>query len=141
MTWRLGREKPLVINGPPGTDTLVDALNTAYEKADALAFVEEGPFPGGFNDAILVAADAPGLDAQEIFDTGDLQVVAGEFAIERTWYYVNYGGLSDLTLVPCATQPAYNLPKAETVMSCEGTETTMTWPLTEPVMIYKGNEG
>lgn len=98
-SWRAGRERPLPVYGPVGTDRVISGLNLAYEQADALRIVDEGIPPGGFDAAILIAGEAVSPDL--MFDTGDVQVEHSRRADQSLTFDITYQGQATVRLQKC----------------------------------------
>ncbi|MEM9938433.1 MAG: hypothetical protein AAF768_06265 [Pseudomonadota bacterium] len=141
MSWRAGREAPLLVVGPEGTNTAVKALNHAFEQADALRIVDEGIPPGGYDAAILTSRELGfGNEAQVGFDTGDLMIAGRVQADGRVDYRISYA--VDLVLSSCGVW----LPDAESIsfdfeagLACETSD--LPWPLSEHVMLFSLADG
>ena len=136
-TWWAGRDEPLLVVGPEGTGDMVEALNKAFEQADALRIVEEGIPPGGYDAAVLEARES--LSGVPDFDTGDLvihSINAGAWeaiyaAEELVAVAIEVCGLSKFEW-PDGERPNSKLG----YLGCEDVF-EYPWPLTETVFIVK----
>lgn len=129
-SWRAGRDKPLQVVGPEGTRELADAINLAFEQADALRIVEEGIPPGGYDAAVLVGRSIGRGDIA--FDTGDVRVSMHDMSS----YDVTYNRQSALRIESCAAKPAAQ--DVENVLNCSA-DATWQWPLTQVHFVIKGS--
>lgn len=132
-SWRAGRETPLLTIGPRGILETVDALNKAFEQADALRIVEQGIPPGGYDAAILLGREASG--AGTVFDTGDVRI---EPLIQG--YRVLYNQEAVLDLYPCGAtnMDASDLTDLKSVrVYCDASEPDLSWPLGETQYIIR----
>lgn len=133
-TWWAGRDEPLLVVGPEGTADMVDALNKAFEQADALRIVEEGIPPGGYDAAVLEARES--LSGVPDFDTGDVRIERRGSILS-----VTYSQEAMVTLESCTQQRSP--PKELRIVSLPVTflgcieAADMQWPLTETVFIVK----
>jgi len=139
-SWHAGRSEPLLVVGPEGTLGVVEALNAAFEQADALRVVEEGMPPGGYDAAVLVGREVVRGASAPVFDTGDVRVFSSpmQMAIEYVGKtaetraaIVIYSCMllrSEQNGVPVVSSPVRTL-------GC-GTD-DLSWPLNETVFIVK----
>lgn len=135
-SWRAGRSAPLAVVGPEGTSTIVDALNLAFEQSDALRVVEEGIPPGGYDAAVLTAAELPAGQDLVVYDTGDFRVEVTNGRATHITYTVNYGPA--LTLAPCGAEANQSGVETTYTIACAGG--AMVWPLTQIVFLKTGAE-
>lgn len=125
-SWHAGRDRPLLVIGPPGIESVAAGLNLAFEQADAYFVVDNGIPPGGYDAAVISTRDAI-LD-QLVFDTGDVK-------IDRlaSGYRVRYNATYEAILSPCGAGGG-EVPEAamqtSVTLTCAGD--TPDWPLTEP---------
>lgn len=132
-SWRAGRSVPLLVVGPEGTTSVVEALNRAFEQADALRVVEEGMPPGGYDAAILTGQDLRGRDWKMAYDTGDLIVRTLPHSAMRMSFEVTYQ--DQLYVSPCAAEAKIPEAIGMKVLACEGGD--LAWPLSKTVFIRK----
>ena len=135
-SWRAGRQDPLLVVGPEGTGTVINAINLAYEQADALRIVEEGMPPGGFDAALLVGEELRGHGWLMAYDTGDLRIQVQPQGQVRQPVRIHYA--RDVLLVPCGS--ALEADEAsetsdEMVIGCTPGEAA--WPVTAPVFVVR----
>lgn len=133
-SWWAGRDEPLLVVGPEGTTAVVDALNIAFEQADALRVVEQGIPRGGYDAAVLEARES--VEGIPDFDTGDVQVTRRGSVLQ-----VRYGREAILTISVCAptqSPPAvvFIVDVPLTSLNCNDAA-DLQWPLTETVFIVK----
>nr|WP_070960083.1 hypothetical protein [Hyphomonas sp. Mor2] len=125
-SWRAGRDAALLTIGPRGVLDVVEGLNKAFEQADALRIVEEGIPAGGYDAAILTGRTAS--TGQIVFDTGDVRVTA-----LRGGYRISYEDRAVIELQTCERllEPSPETPveQVRMVVSCEATDSDLTWPL------------
>ena len=140
--WRAGRPEALIVAGPEGTASLLEALNLAFEQPDALSFVEEGAPRGGF-DAALLQPGVEVLTGALAFDSGDLKVSGRANSDSYISYRVEYrdlgGDWHELILQPCKAPDApratvEDVPVSTNAFACDDAG---RWPLDEPFMIAK----
>lgn len=133
-SWRAGRRAPLLVAGPDGTSDMINALNLAFESADALRIVEEGMPPGGFDAALLEALDIEGVERwQSVFDTGDFKIDAREGREGYVDYVLNYQ--IQVGVSACLTQPDSGLEGYVEWVGCGADD--LAWPLTHTRFIHK----
>lgn len=131
-SWRVGRADPLLTIGPPGIEQVIGALNLAFEQGDALYVVEQGPPPGGYDAAVLLAR--PVSADQVVFDTGDLKI-----SRRGDGFRVDYEQGASALLFPCTpAQTSGPIENAETavIISCDAENGGLIWPLTAPVFVH-----
>lgn len=132
LSWQAGRPEPLLVIGPPGLEEMVDALNKAFEQADALYVVEHGHPAGGYDAAILTARSA--ARGQRVFDTGDLRV-------DRipSGFRIIYGAEQLAELYDCHHAPDANADAAETEptirLTCAEGAGGQSWPIKAPIFV------
>lgn len=132
-SWRAGRQAPLLVAGPEGTIAAVEALNRAFEVADALRVVEEGMPPGGYDAAVLTGQDLRGNDWQTAYDTGDLVVRARSHSAQRIMFEVQYR--ETVRISPCGGREDVTEVPETRGLTCEGAD--IAWPLAKTVFIRK----
>lgn len=130
-SWRAGRTRPLALVGPEGTVAVAAALNLAFEQADALRIVEEGIPPGGYDAAVLEAADLPAGRDLVVYDTGDFRVEIVNSRATYLTYRVHYGAV--LTLQSCRAEMDAQTADSTYAVLCENG--AMTWPLKQAVFL------
>lgn len=128
-SWRAGRGQPLPVIGPIGIDEIVSSVNTAYEASDALAYVE-GRAGSSYDVAVLEARDADG----QVFDTGDLRIMASEDMDGWISYDVLYDGMR-ARVSPCSARPGEEAEAIDDVFTVSCREGSAAWPITSPVFI------
>ncbi len=145
-SWWAGRDAPLRVIGPEGTGAVIEALNSAFEQADALRIVDEGIPPGGYDAAVLTGREITFASAWERpFDTGDFRVEARQDSAGFMAYSLTYG--RRVTLAPCHFRRAEIDQDADLVetrwLGCETGDMAddmandMVWPLTETIYIVR----
>ncbi len=132
-SWRAGRDEPLLIVGPDGVEDFTAAINLAYERSDALTYIDKGA-RGGFDAAPIVAKTlkthaAAGLET--VVDTGDLRVAGTLVAPGRLAYIVHYDG-NNLLIQACGQESAGDLYAVLGLvegrrLDCSGDD--LAWPL------------
>lgn len=128
-TWRAGRAQQLVVAGPIGIKDVNDGLNTIYEAADALAYVE-GRASGGYDMAPL----KPVLAEGRVFDTGDLKIDAREDSAGHVGYDIDYNGVH-VVILPCghSANERVDALAGDYILACEAG--AAQWPVQTPVFI------
>jgi ribonuclease Z len=78
--WVSGRERPLAVYGPPGTDSMIRHLKRAYEfdVENRGGVVEMLPAAGAELEATEIEIDKEGAAARVVFDRGGLKILAFE---------------------------------------------------------------
>lgn len=132
-SWQAGRQEPLLVVGPEGTAPVIEAINLAYEQADALRIVEEGMPPGGFDAALLVGEDLRGPGWVMAYDTGDLRIQVQPLGQARMPVQVNYQ--ARVSLRPCGSQAGEDDPGADLTIACQAGD--LSWPLHAPVFVVE----
>lgn len=132
LSWYAGRPEPLLVIGPSGSEDVADALNKAFEQADALHVVEHGHPAGGYDAAVLNArAASPG---QRVFDTGDLQVER-----IRSGFRVTYGETQVAELFDCSKETGLSdeasEPEATVRVDCVASNGARAWPIKAPIFV------
>ena len=131
-SWRAGRDAPLLVIGPSGIELVSDALNKAFEQADALRIVAEGFPPGGYDAAVLVAR--PYSRDSIVFNTGDVVIEATGHG-----YRMAYNNQAVADLQACGTEIGEQEAGAEGVklvsVVCATADGTHAWPVAEPIII------
>lgn len=132
LSWHAGRPEPLLVIGPPGLEEMAEALNKAFEQADALYVVEHGHPAGGYDAAVLTARSAS--FGQRVFDTGDLQV-------ERipSGFRVIYDATQVVELYDCSKVPEMEEEPSEfevsTRLVCTASAAAQSWPVSMPIFV------
>lgn len=126
-SWLAGRKNPLRVVGPEGAAIVVELMNTMFEDADALAYVEQGAV-GGFDAAVLVPVKADG----EVFNTGDLVLFAEEELSGHVRVFVRYESWV-AEIIPCGFDNETAPSEVTFVLECAAD--TGRWPLREPTFI------
>lgn len=132
-SWRAGRDRPLLVIGPSGTIEVAQAIDKAFEQADALRIVEEGIPPGGYDAAVLNARIWQ--VSQTIFDTGDLKVMA-----TRGGFQIDYNAEARAQVWRCGFEPQDIVESADfpaVRLGCDSDTADHVWPLTAPIFIVK----
>ena len=131
-SWHAGRDEPLLVIGPPGIETVVTALNKAYEAADALHTVEQGAPAGGYDAAVLTPRMA--VAEKTVFGTGDLEISRELFG-----YRIYYVGNRKVRIAACnwfERTTAELAPSDDTVtIGCARSDAAYSWPLTAPIFV------
>ena len=127
-SWDAGRDTPLLVIGPSGTETFVAAINKAYEQADALRIVEDGIPPGGYDAAVLTPLEAQ--SGQTVFNTGDVVVKS-----VGDGYTVTYLDQHSLYLSACDAEIS---AEVDLTVSCAADGADMAWPIKQPVLVSDG---
>ena len=142
-SWRAGRSVPLRVVGPEGTVGTVDALNKAFEQADALRIVEEGIPRGGYDAAVLSGFELPPHAADAtVFDTGDVRI-----RLFKATYVAEYSDyregerVQNLALLTGCGQALpldtdFDAQGALISVSCLD-DSDVSWPLTKTVFVKK----
>lgn len=90
-TWQIGREAPLLVAGPEGTEVFAKGIDSAYEVPDAELFAIDPP-KGGYDASLMKPRDVedrPNAGVR-VVDTGDL-VIRGFYAPSgQVIYQVSY---------------------------------------------------
>ena len=143
-SWRAGRSEPLLVVGPEGTVGVVEALNAAFEQADALRVVEEGIPPGGYDAAVLVGREVLRDASAPVFDTGDVRVRGGFNwnASGGGLLILEYRTLAEVIMSTCrgtewdeTVLPDVGPPS--TRIACSDELSDLSWPLGETIFIVK----
>ena len=133
-SWQAGRRTPLVVFGPDGTAAMGDALNLAFESADALRIVAEGMPPGGFDAAVLSASDVAGVNRwQRVFDTGDLVIDAHENRDVYIDYVLTYQ--IRIGISACREKPAETAEADLKWIGCSNGD--LAWPLRQTQLLFQ----
>ena len=123
-SWHAGRERPLNVTGPDGTQSLIAGLNLAFETADALRVVDDGIPKGGFDAAILTMMPSRDDEDRIVFNTGDVVISAMPRADQAIKYTITYQGTAPVDIQPCLED------------DCRLAE-TLEWPLKKPEFIVR----
>ncbi len=141
-SWQAGRSEPLRVVGPDGTDQVVQALNRAYEQADAMRIVTEGMPPGGFDAAVLTGQSVvtPHL-WYSAFDTGDFKIEAYTDGVGFVAYRLSYS--VQVMIASCGegngTLREASGGSVKRWLACEHDD--MSWPLRRAEFIVKKQDG
>jgi len=126
QTWANGRLSTLPIIGPVGSGEMVAHLNAALVMSDAERFAIDAP-PGGFEAALMAAADAPPATG---VDTGDLRVTLLPSGIGSLSFLIEYDGyVASLGTCDMPPEPAADLGLS---MTCQSAERAYDWPFSTP---------
>jgi ribonuclease Z len=74
-----GRNAPLPVHGPAGTDKVIAGFNAAYEIDSSYRVAHHGPKvvqPGGFGGAAKIIALPEGTDTQLVYDQAGVRITA-----------------------------------------------------------------
>ena len=94
-TWRRGRDGPLLVAGPEGTNAFVSGIDSAFEVPDAELFAISPP-PGGYDASLMKPREvsADGEAGALVVDTGDLSIIGVPAPSGQIIYVANYEGQS-----------------------------------------------
>lgn len=133
LSWLAGRNRPLLVIGPPGTESLTDGIDDAFAFADAQAYVERRP-AGGFEAATLAPRLVMPGRGQRVFDTGDLTVDAQAGSGGEIRYRVTYRDARlDLGACGAAPQDAAQPDGGGVTTLCARRGTPLDWPHDGPL--------